>query len=520
MAAALAVVSLSCTPPRSPEPASPPRKGTASAESSNRYAKELVAAIETSDAPRAFAALCGAYGAGGMACSETVYLTALSPTDVMSGIDQERQNVKVSPMPRFGGGMAYWDNWSRILAGGKWAFRPLFSDDDDARRTANMLLVTVMAHELGHHVAERFGCHPPGPLRELRADELSLAALGELLRVNRDLDALHSRMRVVADAMVDVVPAGARVEVPRQGDLRAWVSAQSALPSAVPAYVSLHLTRQRRVVAEASTFSALAQKTCLQPFASRVALRRERPSHTRTVASLHVPEDLVVAIDRTGHIFGAPLLLTPGDRTTALTIRRLDQNAPELEVTIPAGSMGVRSFAAFSSERFAISDGEVAWLVEHAADGQVSIRSQGAVAFDDELAFDEGGRLHVSRTSATDWSLVTPGGPPTWHLTLDTVSDATWADGSLADARARPGRVAIRSGEVVFFDRTRSALRSVSSEGVTTVAGLISGRHDGSSAEARFFDVVALAISDDGRIRLAEADHASGQIVVRVVERR
>ena len=257
--------------------------------------RELTRAIDDGDLDRARVALCAAYAAGGMPCAETLRLEWLAATDVMSGVDLETHVVHMQPVPPRGGGLAYWDNWSAVLAGGAWRPRALFTDDDDARRMATVLLVTVLAHELGHHVATAHRCNPGGAAGELRADELSTPLVREVMR--GPLAPLHARMRRIADAMIAAVPADQRVEVPPDVDLRAWV-ADHALPDAPAAYASLHLSRERRVLANPTPFGAVARRLCLDAFDARLAGRVLVPT-TVSTSGTYTEADAVFAIDRT-----------------------------------------------------------------------------------------------------------------------------------------------------------------------------------------------------------------------------
>jgi hypothetical protein len=506
---AVLIAGSACARPSAPAP-----PAARAAAVTTTPADELLAAIETSDLPRAFTAMCAAYAAGGTPCAETVYLTKLDPNDVMSRID-ENQNVKMAPMPAPGAGLAYWDNWSKILSGGAWRARDLFESDDDARRVANMLLVTEVAHELGHHIAQLHRCHPWGPAKELRADELSLSLLRGLL-ANARLAALHARMRRVADAMIEAVPSAARVEVPRHVDVRAWVAAQRELPSSIPSYASLHLSRQRRLLEEREPYATVAQRLCTGPFAQYLASRRVRPGETRTVALLPNLVLDVIAIDRAGHVFATSAFV----EKRKLRIRRVDAVAPELEVDAPADVELVSTFAAFSGDRFAIVNDAHAWVVARGSDGRLAMERRGEVADRSELAFDARGELLAAHRTDTTWDVGPVGAPPTWSVPLQTNEQGGWADGPLERARAAPEKPAIGDGRVVFFDHERYAIRAAGAGEVVTLAGSTAGRHDGSAGDARFFEVAAIAVLADGRIAVVETDHATHGAVLRLVDSR
>ncbi|MCX5741004.1 MAG: hypothetical protein NT062_00735 [Proteobacteria bacterium] len=254
------VASCAPTPPAQPPTASSPPSAEAT------IAAELVDAIDRGDYGLALHALCAGYARLDLPCANTLHLSMLEPSDVMSRISLESHELHMQPMPT--DGYAYWDNWSTILAHGAWQPRAWFVDERDARRAANTLLVTVLAHELGHHLADRHHCDGfARPASELRADQLSVPLIGALARADQRLDRLHAQVRAIADAMIEAVPARYRSALPARGDVVAWVEQQADLPTLPGAYAALHLARQRRVLLDptldlaprcAATWHALA----------------------------------------------------------------------------------------------------------------------------------------------------------------------------------------------------------------------------------------------------------------------
>lgn len=474
-------------------------------------ADELSAAIATSDLPRALAALCAAYAAGGTPCAESVYLTLLEPTDVMSHIDS-LQNIYMTPMPSKGNGLAYWDNWSQILSGGQGSVRARFADDDDARHVANMLAVTVLAHELGHHVAARFGCELPGPANELRADELSLPLLVGLL--DAGLAPLHQRMRTVADELIASVAPAARIVVPNDVDVRGWAAAQPELPQQIAAYVTLHLSRQRRLLEQIEPYVPVVQRLCLGPFAKFIAARTVVPGRVSTLAVLPSLGNDKVAITREGHVFAISWPRTPDQ---PIGIRRIDGPAAPLAAVLAGRAIYIRAFAAFSDDRFAVSDGSAVWLVQRDSTGQIKVLPQGE-CHDVQLAFDNDGNLFTAETSDFAWTAGPIGAKAIWHVNLD--DHAGWADGPLASARAAPERLAIANGRAVFVDYRRDAIRSVGVADVVTHAGKLAGQSDGDAQTAEVFapSIAALGVLADGRIAVVQSDRGRGRTLVRAIE--
>lgn len=466
-----ALHTVACTP-------QPPPPAKAASPAAPSLADDLERAIEQSDLPLALSVLCEGYAQGGMPCADTVRLELLGETDVMAHVD-EMHVVHMTPMPGPGKGFAYWDNWARILSSGGWQPRHLFHDDDDARRVANMLLVTVLAHELGHHVAERFGCHPFGPARELRADELSLPLVTGMFDAR--LSALHTRMRAIADEMIAAVPEASRV------------GESDPLPKAVPSYVALHLSRQRRLLAGHEPFASVANRLCLVHHREWMASRYVGPGKVRTLTRLPDLSADKVALDREGGVHSVAMFLEEG----AAHIRTLAVDGRELRVELPEAEPVIADFAAFNRDRFLLSDGSQAWQIDS---GRAT--SLGHVPDGAQLAFDPEGKPWMALRVEQEWR-VGPFGAPARFVV--PIRDDRWGDGALASASSNPTVFAVGRGEIVFYDAARHALRLVAGKMVTTLAGGLSGRHDGTASEARFFDVSALAIRDSGGgVELAE----------------
>ncbi len=469
---------------------------------------DLADAIETGDLDHALSTLCEAYAAAGTPCAETVFLERLEPTDVMARAGV-LHNIQMPPMPASGGGFAYWDNWSAILSEGSWQPRAFFVDDDEARRVANMLLVTVLAHELGHHVASRYGCSLSGPSEELRADELSTPLIAGLTEGR--LRPLHQRMRLAAEAMIDSVPAESRLVAPREGDVRAWVGQQSALPTAIPSYVTLHLSRQQRLLEEHEPVASVAERLCLAPFDARLSSRSVRPGRVRTLVSdLASPGSVdLVALDHRAHVWVAQ------DGPTVV-LRRLGEDGPTIEVQLPESASGALAFAAFSEDLLAISDFQSVWLVEHRALREVGRLTGSAIT----LGFDDAGTLFEAHEDATHWYVAPVGtkpAPPRWTLTRGNGLSG-WADGTLDVARASPTGFTVVGDQVVFADRAREAVRAAGPRGIVTLGGSQPGRRDGPAEQATFFGIEAIVTLAGDRVAVAERDFAKHTFLVRAIE--
>ncbi len=369
--------------------------------------------------------------------------------------------------------------------GGDWT--PAFADEPEKRRIANLLLVTVLAHELGHHAAQQQRCDPGlATERELRADELSVPIVRELVRDPR-LAPLHARMRAIADDLI----AHVGVDVPA-GELRAWVLTQEYLPDTPAKYASLHLARQRRILAEPPRDVAGA---CLAGWRTRLATRQivAPPGTLKTMATWH--DTIAIAVDPVGHVWAVDYL---GDAHQRHQVRRLDD--PSVPVRTVEFDGFIDGLIAFSDQRLALFDRMSATLLE----GPTLAPRRVALDAPDAIAFDERGELVVSHRTNGVWTAGPIADPARWTLRDDT-GDERWGDGSRAGAIGGPTSFAVRGDRLVFFDGPRAALRTLSPSGTTgTLAGFRRGQRDGAATEAELFDVPAIAIVGDGSIAFVD----------------
>jgi hypothetical protein len=466
---------------------------------------ELVTAIETGDYQRALRVWCDGYAAAGLPCASTIRVELLESTNVLSRMD-ESHVVRMQPMPPKGGGLAYWDNWSKLLAGGAW--RPQFVDDDDARRIASTMLLTVMAHELGHHLAIRHACHVAGMEGELLADELSTPLVQQL--AHGRFGELHARMRHTADAMIAAVPEATRMEVPRDVDVRTWVRARE-LPSETAAYASLHLSRQRRLLEETPRLPEVADRRCGAKSRARLAQRLVEPGTVRTRGEWKAAPTERIAIDPTGAVWG---FAQDSDRELEVIVRRVDHPAePPRVVSLPSEPRIIVAVAAASASRFVISDRVRTWELVAANAHLVARELAKPPDTFSMLAFDRDA-IQISEQSKTEWR----SGP--WRIALVPKDPETllptsteWRDGP--QARGEPWQFAVAGDRLVFSDTHRSAIRAIGPRGVTTIAGSLEGRRDGSTADAQFLDVVAVAALADGTYAVAE--RGAGTVVLRII---
>lgn len=492
----VALLAVACARPTKVElPAGPTPEG------------ELLSAIETGDFAPAVRALCDAYARVGLPCASTLQVIMLDDNDVMSNVSDDHV-IRMQPMPR--DGYAYWANWSMVLSGGMWQPQPLFVNELEARRIGRMLLVSVLAHEIGHHVAMRHGCHPDGrPERELRADELSVPLVRELMHAG-PLRELNARMRVIAGAMIEAVPADRRVVVPAGGDLGAWVSTHP-LPSNTPGYASLHLSRQRRILADTVGARAAAERTCLSTWREHIAGRQVRGGRVTTLRALGDLGASRVAIDRAGHLHRVDLLSLDEH---GFTLERLDAKLPARRITTPGQAYVVEALAAASDDRLAFyGDGSV-WMLERTNGGALTVRTIATPRDIRSLAFDERDSLVVGWVEAGRWLAGPLDGPARWSVPLDGTADSGWADGR--PGRGSPSQFAVSGDRLVFVDRNREAIRAVDAAGIVTLAGLRGGRQDGAAETAELFNTIALGISVDGRVRFV--DTTTVDAVLRTVD--
>lgn len=116
MAAAAALLLTHCAPKRAPD--GPGLVAPRTVEALPSAADDLAKSIDDGDLELALSALCRAYAEGGMPCPETLYLERLAPDDVMARASS-LGFISMTPLPSAGQGLAYLDNWSRILSEGQ-----------------------------------------------------------------------------------------------------------------------------------------------------------------------------------------------------------------------------------------------------------------------------------------------------------------------------------------------------------------------------------------------------------------
>lgn len=473
MRSVLAVIfALGCTAPRRPV-----------------AQREIAVAIETGDLPLALHAICSAYARIDLPCANTLAVELLTINDVMSRMDHERQVVRMQPMPE--DGFYYWDNWSQILSAGQLQMRSLFASEPAARRVAKALLVSVLAHEIGHHVAQRHACNAPGARGELRADELAVPIIRELMPAD-----LQRELRLVTDQMIWSVPPELRLEVPDGPGARSFI-AKHALPERTASYASLHLSRQRAVFGERESPAAAAARTCLPVWRRWLSERKLVGGlAVRTVATL--PKAWPVAIDRAGQVWGL------FDADHAFVLRRLDAPAAERRIAVDGEPGFVAMFAFDREDRFAFSDGSVLWTVD--ATGAKRSPFEGEIG---ALAYDERHVLHVATRDNEGWIVRAEDGTERARIVADRY---TWADGEQV---GDPREIAVDHDRVMFYDVHRAAVRVLTANGAATLAGSRPGRRDGPAALAELFDVQAIQVLADGRVMVAE--RAGNATVVRTI---
>lgn len=450
-------------------------------------APAVALALDEEDLAGALARICAGYAEDGVPCAETVRLEGLAANDVMAHVNEDHV-VFMPPMPPAGGGYAYWKNWSSILSRGTWETRALFADDETARRSARTLLVSVLAHELGHHVAGRFDCHDEGASRELRADELAVPLLRRLLPADRLVE-----LRRLSEAMIGAVAPG---------DRALWTGTPARLPSAVPAYVTLHLSRQRRLFDEPERAVGTARRQCLEPRARYLASRVMEVGRVATTGRPLESRSALFALDRTGRIHAAEMLIEDG----AAWIRH--GNDPPVRVPMPGADVAFSAFAAASDDLLALFDGSKGWRIE----GGV-VHPLGPLPDLASLAFDASGRLWVGAMHEDAWRAGPLGAPPGFVLPRRQDRSAGWGDGPIAGVDAHPSRFAVEGSQLLFFDEARHAVRRLAAGRVTTLAGGLRGRRDGDAAGASFYAVEAVNVLGGGRIGVVDG-------ALRVIEPR
>lgn len=464
----------------------------------------LVHAIVRGDYELTRAALCAAYANHGMECAEPLRLEMIAKADVMSRYWSASTLVTMQPMPAVGHGFAYWDNWSTVLSGGAWNPRPLFVDDDEARRVANLLLATVLAHEIGHHLADVYGCSLDGAPGELRADEISVPLVREL--ATGELAVLHAKLRVVIEAMIAATPEAARVAPPAGVDVRTWASAIT-LPTEPRAYAVLHLVRQRALQTRAESFADSTAR-CRDDFAAQLASRHLLPGWVHTHRRIAHRVRQLAAFDAAGRLYATPA----NSDVTAIQVTSIDSGAA---VRIPVDDrLDIDDFAVHSPTRFALLAVDLYVVDTSTSPPTIDVR-KGLDAT--ALAFDRDGTLYAARLDeAGGWSVFDVAtGKPRW--TGVRQHGRTVIDGPAGTARVIPRRIAIRGEALITTDD--HVVRILEAGQVATLAGGIIGHRDGDSAHAKLFEVAALRAMPDGTIGFVEA-HGNTWVVPSIERKR
>lgn len=449
---------------------------------------DLLAAIEHGDPAAALTAICAGYARRGLECSEALRIEALAPNDVMSRAWTATEVVALQPMPGPGGGYAYWENWSNVLANGRWQVRTLFASDDEARQVANLLLASVLAHELGHQLADAHRCALAGQPDELVADELSVPVFREL--VAGRLAPLQAKLRDVTSAMIAQVSEVEAI-APRPGDeLAAWAS-RTPSPNTPRLYAALHLARQRAVASRPDN------QRCLDAFRAALAHRDLLPARVHTEQRREHATDHRAAFDPAGRLYA----IRASSEDSELVLHSLDDGVTSrIEVDEPAD---VDDLAVFSATRFAVLLATRIYAID------TSTHPPRVETYDRDrvtaLAFDPEGTLYAARVADGRWQVLAVATHTTrWS---GTTQDRHPVDGPLATARLSVRRFAITDRALVTTDGR--SLRIVEGERVHTLAGGARGRRDGDGRDAKLSRVDALAVGPAGTIRIVETQRTS-----------
>jgi hypothetical protein len=277
----------------------------------------------------------------------------------------------------------------------------------------------------------------------------------------------------------------------------------------VPAsYASLHLSRQRRVLADPTPFATAARSYCLDSYERRLAGRALVPTTVSTLSSYVSKDYATYDIDPSGGVWSLPVFLDDG---APLVLRTGDR---AIERPAPPDLRVVRGIAVMSADRFAVHDGVGLFLYEQSAWQQ--LETSGNVS---EIAFAHDGTLYVGTVLDKIERIGPHGAEPRWQLTWEG-DRSYWGDGPRDRAFGDLRAISVDGDRLVFFDLVNQAIRRIDARGnVSTLAGSRAGHHDGTGDQARFFWVNVTRVMPDGSILAVEGNSSKHVRLRKIVPR-
>jgi len=163
----------------------------------------------------------------------------------------------------------YWDNWSRVLTGGRWQRTEFFSDAEAARSLAAYNQLVLAIHELGHAVTYRYDFDHLARhnysinCREFYADRLTAAALQDLADADSGFADLRTRYIAIMASMNAAVAEADRYHIESLAALEAdctLIQVAQPTPETLQPYASAFFERQRLLLgAELPSLAEMAQ---------------------------------------------------------------------------------------------------------------------------------------------------------------------------------------------------------------------------------------------------------------------
>lgn len=422
--------------------------------------ERLHGSLETGDTRAAYDAVAELYRAHGAEPRTDLVFRVVDYRQVMCWYRGNSLEIQMTRMIGPDEGPAFWKFWSEFATGGRWDAAASFESPREMQLLANYLMVTLIAHEMGHHLRDVYGIHGEGFQEELGADRLALGILDELAkdpRFARLRDRFH---RIWTIELVRRIPDDRRIEYPDDLDLDDW---NPELPQDTLTYVSMHLARQRLLLQrERPSFAEVVRK--LQEAHARRFETRAYSGRACAVETLRrVPSGFLYCVDPDGRLVGAgekrPIELTDGRRLEGteavgpisnLACRPGEVYFTDFEKNVWVhDAKGLRKIASFP--------GTLDVLV---APPFALVRDLWEIAAWDLDPLRERFRLKLSTDFYADG--------PSEKANL-------WAFGAAVD----------RNGTFYFGDLERRALRELDARGVRTLAGSIDGVADGTGRSAK-----------------------------------
>lgn len=136
--------------------------------------------LKSGDMNGCMAAIEALYTRAGATTSDTLWLSPQPVDKPLSSYMGWTNTIRMTRFLRSGEGTLYWRNWSKVLTAGAWDPTTV-GDELKLRLMGNFALMGILAHEMGHYLANRYGMTPRNRhMAELHADKLAIGVMSEL----------------------------------------------------------------------------------------------------------------------------------------------------------------------------------------------------------------------------------------------------------------------------------------------------------------------------------------------------